>query len=388
MALKHQKHLFDIPETISYLNTASLSPSFKSVEKAGITAILEKSRPYQIPSSDFFDPVTELKKKFAKLIGADDYNRVATVTSVSYGMSVVANNIILNEGDEIVLVEEQFPSNYYIWKRLADKYKAKIVTIKQPKAKTNCGQLWNEAILAAITDKTALVTIGNIHWANGIIYDLKAVRKKTNTHKALLIIDGSQSVGAMPFNVKEIQPDALVCAGYKWLFGPYGCAYAYYGAQFDHGIPIEENWANRLDSEFLSGLTNYQTEYKPLANRYTMGESGSFIYVKMQNEALKQISQFNPEDIQAYCHSISKAAITELKALGFNVTEDNQRAKHLFGIELPESFDVKLLKLELAAQNIYLSFRGNYIRVSCHLFNTAKDFSRLVNCLKSVSSIA
>ena len=68
MDITEQKNLFDLPENICYLNTASLSPSFKAVEKAGIDAVMQKSRPYLIPSSDFFDPVIELKKRFAKLI--------------------------------------------------------------------------------------------------------------------------------------------------------------------------------------------------------------------------------------------------------------------------------------------------------------------------------
>lgn len=384
MPIKHQKHLFDIPDDICYLNTANLSPSFRSVETAGITSVIEKSRPYKITGYHFFEPVVELKKLFAKVIGADDYNRIATIPSVSYGLANAAENIVLKEGDEIIIVEEQFPSNYYVWKKLADKYKASIVTIKQPEDKDNCGELWNAAILDAISNKTAVVTLGNIHWANGIVFDLKAIREKSKQYNALLIVDGSQSVGALPFDVNEIQPDALVCAGYKWLFGPYGCAYAYYGSYFDNGTPFEENWANRLGSENITSLTNYQPEYKPLANRYVVGESGNFINVSMQVEGLKQISKFSPEDIQDYCHSISKAAVVELRGLGFNVNKDEERAKHLFGIELPKSIDVERLKSELAAQNIYVSFRGNYIRISCHVMNTEGDFNKLIHCIKTV----
>ena len=124
--------------------------------------------------------------------------------------------------------------------------------------------------------------MGNIHWSNGMLFNLKDIRKKTKEFNSLLIIDGSQSVGALPFSIAEIQPDALICAGYKWLFGPYGCGYAYLGPYFDKGNPIEENWANRFIQRNFAGLTEYQSQYKPLANRFNVGESGSFIYVKMQ----------------------------------------------------------------------------------------------------------
>lgn len=384
MALTNQKHLFDLPDEVTYLNIASQSPSFKSIYEAGLKGLRQKNHPFTIATSDYFEPVIELKKLFAQLIDEDDYNRIATIPSVSYGMANAANNIKLTPGDEILLLHEQFPSNYYIWRRLADKYDATIVTILPPTTKEDRGKQWNETILNAINERTAVVAMGNIHWSNGTLFDLKAIGAKAKQFNALMIVDGSQSIGALPFSIKELQPDAVICAGYKWLFGPYGCGYAYYGPYFDNGIPIEENWTNRIHSENFSGLTHYQPEYKPLANRYSVGESGNFIYVKMQLEALKQVLKWTPAAIQEYCHSISSEAVVELKKMGCKIEDENYRTHHLFGIELPESLDVNVLKDALHKNNIHLSFRGRYIRISCHLFNTPNDFKKLVACLKTV----
>ncbi len=384
MKSQHQKHLFSLPEDITYLNIAAQSPSFKAIEKAGIDAVLKKSTPYQITIPDYFDPVITLKKLFAQLIDADDYHRIATIPSVSYGMATVANNIKLAEGDEILLIEGEFPSNYYAWKKLADQFNAIIRFVKRPKIQTNIGKQWNIDILNAINQKTALVAMGNIHWTDGTLFDLKAIRQKTKQYNALLIIDGSQSVGALPFSVKEIKPDALICAGYKWLFGPYGCGYAYFSSVFDDGIPIEENWANRMHSENFAQLTSYQSEYKPLANRYSVGEHGSFIYVQMQIAALTQINAWNPINIQSYCKEISSEAVVLLKELGCQIEEPDYRTHHLFGILLPETIDLEALKSELQKQQIFVSFRGNYIRISCHYYNTKDDFIKLYHCIKSL----
>jgi selenocysteine lyase/cysteine desulfurase len=381
MALKHQKDLFSIPDHITYLNTAYISPSFKAVEKAGLKAVMRKSQPFDISSSDFFEPVNEVKKLFAQLVEVDDYNRIATVPSVSYGIANVANNIHLNENDEIIILEEQFPSNVYAWQILAEKFGAKLITIKAPKTTKNPVKQWNLEILNAINDNTALVAMAHIHWSNGILFDLAAIRKKSRQHNALLIIDGSQSVGALPFSVKDLQPDALICAGYKWLFGPYACGYAYYGPYFDNGIPIENNWANRLQSENFAGLTAYEEAYKPLASRYTMGESGSFIAIPMQIEALKQLIEWTPKAIQDYCKEISCDAVEKLKSLGCHIEDPKSRAHHLFGIKLPVELDIENFKHILKDNHIYISFRGSYIRVSCHLFNTNKDFDKLVKCM-------
>jgi selenocysteine lyase/cysteine desulfurase len=380
MPLTNLKDQFNFPDDVVYLNTASFSPAFKSVETAGINAVKAKTRPDHFQSSDLFDPVIELRKLFAKVIDTEDYNRVVAIPSVSYGMANAARNIKLQKGDEILLVEEQFPSNVYIWKELADQHEAKIITIKQPENISD----WNIKILEAISDKTAVVAIAQIHWANGFIFDLKGIREKTKQHNSLLVIDGSQSIGALPFSIKDIEPDALICAGYKWLFGPYGCAYAYYSYYFDKGTPIEQNWSIRLGSENLSGLTQYQSEYKPKAQRYAAGESASFIYVKMQTAALKEILNIHPEALQGHCHYIAKDALVKLKDLGFHSEDSELRAKHLFGIKIPKTVDVDQLKHELKTANIIVSFRGDYIRLSCHIFNTKSHFEKLVKTIALV----
>ena len=384
MKLKNQKHLFSLPEEITYLNIASQSPSFRAIEKAGIDAVLKKSHPYKITTDDYFTPVTEVKKLFAQLIDVDNHHRIATIPSVSYGMATVANNITLKKGDEILLVDEQFPSNYYSWEKLARENNTTLKIIKRPDNVTKVGEQWNIDILNAINTNTALVAMGNIYWANGTLFDLKAIRKKTHHYNSLLIIDGSQSIGALPFSVKEINPDALICAGYKWLFGPYGCGYGYFGSYFDKGNPIEENWSNRLQSEDFSKLTSYESNYKPLANRYSVGEQGSFIYIQMQIAALKQIIDWTPKAIQQYCKEITQDAVLELESLGCIIEDSSYRSHHLFGILLPPTINIDVLKAKLKTNQIYLSFRGNYIRISCHLFNTKDDFAKLLTCIKAI----
>ncbi|WP_026777362.1 aminotransferase class V-fold PLP-dependent enzyme [Polaribacter sp. Hel_I_88] len=381
MKLNNQRHLFSIPEEICYLNIASQSPSFKTVEEAGIEGVLEKSHPYKIIGDSYFEPVKKLKQLFAKLIDVDDYNRIANIPSASYGLATIAKNITLKKDDEILLIESQFPSNYYVWEKLANTFDAKLKIIGMPKSTENRGKIWNESILNGISEKTKVVALGNIHWANGTLFDLKAIRKKTTENKALLIIDGSQSIGALPFSVKEIQPDALVCAGYKWLFGPYGCGYAYFSDYFDNGNPLEENWSNRLHSENMVGLTSYQPEYKPLANRYSVGEHASFIHVKMQIAALEQVLEWTPKAIQDYCKEITSEAVITLKNNGCIIENDAFRTHHLFGVELPTKLNIDMLKSTLKETNIFISFRGNYIRLSCHLYNTKDDFKKLTDCI-------
>ena len=165
----------------------------------------------EVELDDFFEPVEKLKSLFAQLIDVPNPQNIAVIPSVSYGIATVANNIFLNAGDEIIVVDEQFPSNIYAWKRIADKYHAIIKTIAAPEATSNRGEVWNNSILEAINKNTAVISLPNVHWADGTIFNLKAIRDKTLLNNALLIIDGTQSIGALPFSVNELKPDALIC---------------------------------------------------------------------------------------------------------------------------------------------------------------------------------
>ncbi|MFT5802449.1 MAG: selenocysteine lyase/cysteine desulfurase, partial [Nonlabens sp.] len=228
ITLSSQKHLFSIPDDISYINCAYMGPLMKSVEEIGIAAVKRKSQPWTISPADFFSDVEILKETFAKLIHCKEAQRIAVIPSASYGLASAARNVPIKEGQNIVVVTEQFPSNIYTWQELAKEKKATLNFVKPPEGLIDRGQLWNEAILDSIDENTAVVAIGTVHWADGTLYDLKAIRKASRNVGALLIVDGSQSVGALPFNIEEIQADALIVVGYKWLMGPYGTALAYF----------------------------------------------------------------------------------------------------------------------------------------------------------------
>jgi selenocysteine lyase/cysteine desulfurase len=380
-----QKELFDIPEEVAYLNCAFQGPLMKHVEKVGFDTISKKKRPFQYTVEDFFEPVKQLQKKFAQLIHCADYQRIAVIPSVSYGLANVVKNISLKEKKSIVLLGEQFPSNYYPWKKLAEEQGGKLKMVQAPKVTENRAQLWNEFLLEAIDEDTAAVSIGNIHWTDGSLIDLKAVREKTLKYGALLIIDGTQSVGALPIDVDQLKPDALICAGYKWLLGPYGTALAYYGPAFDNGNPIEENWINRLNSENFQGLVNYEDEYKPKAARYSVGQSSNFFLVPLLLKSIEKILEWQPQRIQKYCKALTGNYLDDLREMGCWIENDDFRSAHLFGIRLNENFDFQALKNQFEKSQVHVSLRGDSIRIAPNVYNTPNDMEKLVKCIESVS---
>jgi selenocysteine lyase/cysteine desulfurase len=381
-----QKHLFSLPDEVAYLNCAYMSPNAEPVELTGYHAVAKKNLPFEITVPDFFEPVAKLKQLFARLIHAADPERAAVIPSVSYGMASVVKNAKVKPGQNIVMAGEVFPSNYYAWKRLADENGAEIRLVHAPAfpipAGHSRGEIWNRNLLEAIDDQTVAAALPHVHWADGTRFDLEAVRRKTHEVGALLVVDGTQSVGALPFDMRKIQPDALVCAGYKWMLGPYGLGLAWYGEYFDGGAPIEENWINRLGSEDFQGLVNYQSAYRPKANRYSMGENSQFIGVPMLSAALELIQEWGVENIQEYAVKLSQPYFEQFEKMGCWIEVPHQRSGHLAGLRLPEGVNLEGLKTAVAEAGVFVSFRGNAVRVSTHVFNNEEDFERLAGVLK------
>lgn len=362
-----------------------MSPQLKSISEIGQAAVLRKSQPFRFSVDDFFQPVDQLKALFAKLVEVENHQRIAIIPSVSYGISTVAKNVKLSSNQHILLVEEQFPSNYYPWKNVVNDSGASIKIVAPPNTDHRTAN-WNEKILDSINQDTALVSISHTHWADGTLFDLKAIRAKTKEVGALLIIDGTQSVGALPFSVKEFQPDALICAAYKWLLGPYSLGLAYYGEAFDNGSPIEENWINRYQSEDFAALVHYKDQYRPFANRYSVGEQSNFILVPMLTKALAQLLEWGVENIQAYTKILSSAIINELKAMGCRIEAEENRCGHLFGVRLPAHVEMKELKEIFTAHQVFVSIRGDSIRISPNVYNTSQNFQQLLSGFKKICS--
>ena len=374
-----QSDKFELPGNIHYLNGAFMSPQLKSVTAVGLTSVQKKALPHKTTIDDFFDDTEIIRREYSKLINNNEPNRITLISSVSYGMANITNNINL-AGKEVIIAGEQFPSNVYPWMTATREQGGKLIIVDAPESTEQRGENWNQRLLEAINSNTAVLAISHAHWADGTRFDLLAMRKRTQEVGALLIIDGTQSVGAYPFDVNEIKPDALICAGYKWLLGPYGLGLAYYGEYFDDGKPIEESWINRLNSEVFSGLVVYEEAYQPGSLRYEVGEHSSFVLVPMLLEALKQLNEWQPERIQAYCKSIIDEPINRLHDAGFWVEDEPWRTNHLFGIRHHE-MPIDIIKKALAEENVFVSYRGSAIRVAPYVHNTVDDLNIMTDVL-------
>lgn len=380
--MQNQKDKFQLETGVRYINCAYMAPLLKSVEEKGYAGMIRKRNPFEIKQDHYFDQVGEVREKFARLVHGKA-SQVALVPSVSYGLSCATKNIPYQKGQKAILIEGEFPSGYLTAKKWCDLHGAELQIVSPDANAERRGKNWNEKLLRAIDDRTAFVLVSSVHWIDGTRFDLQQIGLKCRQHGAKLLVDGTQSVGAQPLNVEESGIDALCCASYKWLMGPYSQAYAYFGSWMQQGEPLEETWMNRTNALDFVQLANYGTEYFPDAGRYNVGQTSDFIKLPMANEALGQLLDWGVENIEQYCTELLNPLVRFLDEKGLKFEEAAYRGAHLLGFYLPAGFDTAGLLEGLQNERIYLSMRGNALRVSPNVYNTADDIEVLMHTLNN-----
>lgn len=371
-----KKALFDIPSDVTYLNAATMSPLMKSSARAGEEAVRQKEMPWTISMADFFTDANRACALMGQMIGARESD-VSIIPSVSYGIALAARNIAVAAGQNIILLEDQFPSNVYEWRKKADQSNAEIVTLARP-----TDDNWTKALIEAIDEKTAIVCCAQTHWTDGGFVDLVQVGQACRAKGAALVLDLTQSLGVLPFSVKEVDPDFMICGSYKWLLGAYSYGFAYSAERWQNGVPLEENWIARKGSEDFSRLVDYQDEYQPGARRFDMGERSNFILTPIVLDALKTLKDWGAEAISTYLGGLTDLAAQKALALGITVADKAHRSPHLIGLTFKDGVPAGLSD-RLAAEHIYVSVRGNAIRVSPHVYNDEADVEKLFAVLKT-----
>lgn len=372
--LASQRHLFEIPEDVAYFNCASLAPQLRSVRAAGEGALTRNAQPWRLRSSDWFAEAEELRALFARLIGAtaDD---VALIPATSYGLAVAAANLTARPRERILVIAEDYPSTVYTWRAFVRRTGAEILTVQH-----EAGQGWTEAILEALDERTKVVSVPNVHWTNGASIDLGLVGQRAREVGAALVVDASQSLGAMPLDVTNVRPDYLVTVGYKWLLGPFSVGYMYVDPARHAGTPIEQNWILRAASDDFARLVDYRDEYQPGARRFDVGQRTNFTLIPMALAALRQVEKWGVASIALTLAAHTARIAQETRRLGLETSSRDQRGPHILGIELPQAALASVTRT-LADKGVYVGIRGSNIRISPHVYATRADIDHLIAAL-------
>lgn len=374
--LPSQRHLFDITDDIAYFNCATSAPQLNESKRRLHAGVRSKSHPWERTARSFFEDAETIRCLSAGIFGGDA-DGYAVIPAASYGLSTAARAVEphLKTGDQILLIAEEFPSVVLPWRRSARETGALLITVTTPEDGN-----WTRAILDKIGTGIKVVALSSCHWTNGVYIDLPLISQACRKTGAVLVVDATQTLGAMPFSIAEVQPDFLVAAGYKWLLCPYGFGLLYVSARWRDARPLEETWLARDNAEDFTALVNYSDTYMPGARRFEVGEKCTATILPGAIAALEQIKIWGVKNIAASLAAINAKIAAQLEQLGCRLPENTQRCPHMFGTRLPETYTGDLVA-GLKSRNIYISQRGNSLRFAPHLHVNEHDVGRLVSAL-------
>jgi len=373
--IPNQRSLFDIPDDVVYMNCSSHSPLLRRAFEAGRDAVMRKAHPWGPFRDEAAAECETLRGLFARLIGAEQRD-VAIVPSTAYGIATAAANLPVVAGQKIVLLQDQFPSNFHAWVNLARDADAELVTVPRP-----ADGDWTSAVLERLDGDVAITALAPCHWTDGGRVGLEAIGERCRALGSAFVIDATQACGAQPVDVRRLQPDFMAVSGYKWMLSPYTLSYFYAAPHRQNGRALEHHRANSANDG--RALAEHDSIVAQGARRYDMGEKNNPINLPMGIVAVEQILAWDPAEIAATVRPLTDRIAERAAERGFVVPPAKHRVPHIIGMRrkggVPEDIDKKL-----AAENIHISLRGDSIRVSPHVFNTMDDVDRLFAALDRV----
>lgn len=372
--LASQRELFGLPAEVAYFNCASLAPLMVGAREAGRRALEARGTPWLTRSADWFEAVERRRALIAGLLGVSAEN-IALVPATSYGLAVAAKNLRARAGQRVLVLAEEFPSNIHTWHEFCARHGCEMLTVRRAP-----GEAWTDAVLKVLDERVAIVAIPNVHWTDGAFVDLVAISQAARSAGARLVVDASQSLGAMPFDFAAVRPDFLVAVGYKWLLGPFGLGYLYVADAHLGGAPLEENWISRAGSDDFSRV-DYVDEYRAGARRFDVGQRTMFEVTPVANAVLEQLVAWGLDTIAATLEAKVARIERETRALGMSLTTEGRHAPHMLGLKLPAE-SLSDAPARWRARGVYVAVRGAAVRVSPHVYTDDADIDRLIEALR------
>lgn len=377
--LTNQRSLFALPDGLHYLDCASRSPYPLATTRAGKAAVERMLVPASKTPDDYFAKSEAFRNNVAKLVGCSA-DQVAIAPAVSYGIGVAAHNWALRPGRTVVIPEEEFPSDVYAWIAACERTGASMVTVERPAQGQGLAARWSQAMIDAIDDRTAVVSLSTVLWADGTAFDLAAIARKAREVDALVVIDATQSLGAVPFAYADVQPDLLLCSAYKWLFCPDQFAISIVGERLIDATPFEHHWSNRAGSQNTTG-TGLRDTFRPGARRFDVGGHANDVTLSMANVSLEQVLAWGPAQVADYCTHLMAPLLAHLESSPYAIPGPDDHFGHIVGIRHNDVATTQRAMSEIAKRNIRVSLRGDAIRVSPNVYNTSDDIDVLLEAL-------
>jgi len=374
--LESQRAEFDMPREVCYLNAAAWGPLPRRSQGAGRIGVCRKGQPWTLEPGFAAQQFARARKAAAALIGADPED-IALISSVSYGVATAAKALSVPAGTRVLLLEDDHSSPVLEWMTRSAEGDFAVDVVRRPEDGD-----WTAALLDAIArpgaPPLALASISSVHWSDGGLVDLARVGSALRAEGAALVVDATHAAGAMPLDVKTLDPDFLVFPTYKWVLGPYGRAFLYVAKRHQNATPLEQTASSRRGVNAEQAKYLADVSFVSGARRFDMGERDHFISLEMASIGMEMVAEWGTRAIGERLAWLTARLAGGLADLDVRIPKPGLRAPHLLCLGFPNGMPDGL-PARLAEANVHVASRLGRMRISPHVYNDEQDIDRFVS---------
>ncbi len=363
---------------LTYLNCAYQGAFPKVTAERVHQAVDLKAQPYRLNAPEYFGLPDRVRAGIARLVGAHP-DEIAIATSATQGIGIVAAGLALGPGDEVVVRESNFPSNLFTWINL----RRKGVTVKVVRSASDASSF--DDVAAALTPRTRVLALDWVSYSTGFRIDLAALGSLIHDRGGIFVVDGTQGVGANELNLHALPVDVMAVAAYKWVLGPYGTGFAYVSRNLLKKLDLPViNWHSVVGAHEFDSLPKEEFRLIPEARVFDSGETGNFINLHGLERSIEYVTEVTPATVNAHCRQLLRRLDEGLRGRGYIVSDaalpGHESTILCFRAATPAA--TAELHRKLTANNISVSLRHGFIRVSPYLYNDEADIDRLLELVR------
>lgn len=367
---------FQLDEHIIHLNHAAVAP-WPKVTRDAVVAFAEENVSVGSQNYDqWLKTEQQLKQKLVQLINAESSDEIAILKNTSEGLSLVAQGLRFNAGENIVVPAEEFPSNKVVWQALESQgvelRMVPVQDIDKPE----------RALIDAIDEHTRLLSCSSVQYARGLRLDLNRIGKACRQNDTLFCVDAIQSLGAIAFDVQACHADFVVADGHKWMCAPEGTALFYCRKSVQPLLQLRQYGWHMLKDAFDFAHKHDRVQIAETAQRFESG-SPNMMGIAALNASLGLLLDIGIENIQAKVIENAGYLIERLRELpGITVLTPTGPDRYA-GIITFQKNDIDNIALyqHLQENNVICACRGDGIRFSPHFYTSKQVMDKALKIL-------
>lgn len=372
---------FSLEKNLFYLNHAAVSPwpvcTAETVKYFAEQNSISGASHYL----DWVEIEQELRQNITTLINAPSSDDIALVKNTSEALSFVAYGLDWQAGDNVVIAQQEFPSNRIVWQSLASRGVTVIlVDLYRSSAAHHSPE---DKLIAAINNKTRLLSVSSVQYADGFRMDLKKLGTLCQQKKVLFCVDAIQSIGALKFDVQAIKADFAMADGHKWLMSPEGLGLFYCRPEVrDKLKPSQYGW-RMVENQFdFDSLTWSEARS---ARKFECG-SPNMLGIHALNSSVKLILKRDINYIEQSIINNTLYTVEKLKTIPDIMIQSDITAQRISGIIAfrHKQYASEQLYQHLMKRNVICAVRQNNVRFSAHYYTSRENIDAAINILKRI----